>query len=220
MLAWLLWGLTVSGLAGGFWLDHLLRQGGRPDLALLTPGTAYPVLVAVAGIATVGAVLAGRRPRHPVGWLLLALALSVAADGVTDGYARYGLLASPGAVPAVGHVRALGNTFALWPACIGFILLLTPTGTLPSARWRWWAWIAVAAPLSWQAAAVLGFEMVEFPPFYSIRNPFFVPPWPPRPGSSPSRRLWSRCSAWSWAAPRWWSASAGPGARSASSCAG
>jgi hypothetical protein len=175
MLAWLLWGLTVSGLAGGFWLDHLLRQAGRPDLALLTPGTAYPVLVAVAGIATVGAVLAGRRPRHPVGWLLLALALSVAADGVTDGYARYGLLASPGAVPAVGHVRALGNTFALWPACIGFILLLTPTGTLPSARWRWWAWIAVAAPLSWQAAAVLGFEMVEFPPFYSTRNPFFVP---------------------------------------------
>jgi MFS family permease len=175
MLAWLLWGLTVSGLAGGFWLDHLLRRAGRPDLALLTPGTAYPVLVAVAGIATVGAVLAGRRPGHPVGWLLLALALSVAADGVTDGYARYGLVASPGAVPAVGHLRALGTTFALWPACIGFILLLTPTGTLPSARWRWWAWIAVAAPLSWLAAAVLGFEMVEFPPFYSTRNPFFVP---------------------------------------------
>jgi hypothetical protein len=175
LLAWLLWALTLFGLAAAFWLDHLLRQAGRPDLVALTPGAGFPVLAAVAGIATVGAVVAGRRPRHPVGWLLLALGLSVTADGVTDSYARYGLLASPGAVPAVGHVRALGNTFALWPACIGFILLLTPTGTLPSPRWRWWAGIAVAAPLSWQAAAVLGFGMVEFPPFYSIPNPYFAP---------------------------------------------
>ena len=45
-------------------------------------------------------------------WLMLALGLSVTVDGVTDGYARYGLLASPGAVPAVAHLRALGDTFA------------------------------------------------------------------------------------------------------------
>jgi hypothetical protein len=126
-------------------------------------------------MATVGAVLAGRRPRHPVGWLMLALGLSVTVDGVTDSYARYGLLASPGAVPAVRHLRALGDTFALWPACIGFILLLTPTGSLPSTRWRWWARIAVVAPLTWQAAIVLGVETVEFPPFYSFPNPYFVP---------------------------------------------
>jgi hypothetical protein len=106
---------------------------------------------------------------------MLALGLSVIVDGATDGYARYGLLANPGAVPAVGQVRALGDTFALWPACIGFILLLTPTGSLPSPRWRWWARIAVVAPLSWEAATVLGIESVAFPPFYSFRNPYFVP---------------------------------------------
>ena len=131
-------------------------------------------MVVPVGMATIGAVLAVRRPRHPVGWLMLALALSVTVDAVTDSYARYGLLASPGAVPAVGQVRVLGNTFAFWPACIGFILLLTPTGSLPSPRWRWWAGIAALAPLAAQAAT-LGFETVGFPPFYSLRNPYFVP---------------------------------------------
>jgi hypothetical protein len=32
-------------------------------------------------------------------------------------------------------------------ACLGFILLLTPTGSLPSTRWRWWARAAAAAPV-------------------------------------------------------------------------
>jgi hypothetical protein len=172
-LAWLLWLLTLSGLAAALWLDQLLRQAGRSELTIRTYELLY--IAAMVGMATVGAVLAGRRPRHPVGWLLLALGLAVTVDGVTDSYARYGLLANPGAVPAVGHVRALGGTFALWPACIGFILLLTPTGSLPSPRWRWWAGIAVVAPLLWTAATVLGFATAEYPPFYSFRNPYFVP---------------------------------------------
>jgi hypothetical protein len=119
------------------------------------PGLAWPLfayeltyVAALVGTAAVGAVLATRRPRHPLPGRMLALGLSVTVDGVTDNYARYGLLAAPGAVPAVGHLRGLGDTFGLWPACIGFILLLTPTGSLPSPRWRWWAWIAVVAPLT------------------------------------------------------------------------
>jgi hypothetical protein len=172
-LAWLLWSLTLLGLVAVFWLDQLLRRAGRSDLALRAHELVY--VVALVGMATVGAVLAGRRPRHPVGWLMLALGLAVLADGVTDSLARYGLLVSPGAVPAIRHLRPLGDTFGLWPACIGFILLLTPTGSLPSPRWRWWARIAVVAPLTWQAAIVLGAETVEFLPFYSFPNPYFVP---------------------------------------------
>ena len=33
-LAWLLWVLTQSGLAAVLWLDHLLRQAGRPELTI------------------------------------------------------------------------------------------------------------------------------------------------------------------------------------------
>jgi hypothetical protein len=172
-LAWLLLALIGSGLAAAFWLEHLLRRAGRPDLTIRSYELTY--VAALAGMATVGAVLAIRRPRHPVGWLMLALAVSVTVDGVTDSYARYGLLAAPGAVPAVGRVRGLGDTFALWPACIGFILLLTPTGSLPSPRWRWWAGVAVIAPLVWQAVVLVGAETAQYPPYYSFRNPYFVP---------------------------------------------
>jgi hypothetical protein len=106
-LAWLLWALTLSGLAAAFWVDHLLRRAGHPELTIRAHELTY--VAAMAGMATVGAVLAGRRPRHPVGWLMLALGLSVTLDGVTDSYARYGLLASPGAVPAVGQVACSGT---------------------------------------------------------------------------------------------------------------
>jgi hypothetical protein len=63
---WALWALTMLGLAAVPWLDRLLRQAGRADLVQLTPDTAPPML-AIVSAATVGAVLASRRPRHPVG---------------------------------------------------------------------------------------------------------------------------------------------------------
>ena len=93
-LAWLLWALTLAGLGAVFWLDRLLRQAGRSELTIAAHELLY--IAAVVGMATVGVVLASRRPRHPVGWLMLALGLSVTVDGLTDSYARYGLLANPG----------------------------------------------------------------------------------------------------------------------------
>jgi hypothetical protein len=79
-LAWALWLLAVLGLATVPWFDHLLRQADRPDLIQLNASGVLFVLTAVSA-ATMGAVLASRRPRHPVGWLLLALGLSASLSG-------------------------------------------------------------------------------------------------------------------------------------------
>jgi hypothetical protein len=81
-LAWALWALAMLGLASVPWFGHLLRAH-RSDLTQLNAGT-IPYVVALVIAPTVGAVLAGRRPGHPVGWLLLALGLSLSGSGFAD----------------------------------------------------------------------------------------------------------------------------------------
>jgi hypothetical protein len=148
-LAWGLWALVMLGLAVVRWMDELLRQAGRADLAALVPGSIVGPAVAVLSAATVGAVLASRRPRHPVGWLLLGFALSLTASGVISSYVIYGLLARPGALPAAATVaRYYPATGAAALALLSLVLLLTPTGSLPSPRWRRWAFITAATPVA------------------------------------------------------------------------
>jgi hypothetical protein len=170
-LAWALWGLTIVSLAAIVWLDRLLRQVGRPDLVLLTPDAAA-LLVGSLSAATVGAVLASRRPAHPVGWLLLVCGLSLLASGPATGYANHGLLARPGSLPGAAYAAHYHEiSVLLVAASLGFIMLLTPTGSLPSPRWRWWARVVVAAT----ALGLLSTLAIPFePPYQSATNPLAV----------------------------------------------
>jgi hypothetical protein len=172
-LAWLLWILTLLGLAVTAWLDHLLRVAGRPELTWSQDGRA-PFGVAAVSAATVGVVVASRRPSHPVGWLLLGLGLSFPVQGVVQGYVNYGLVGRPGALPAARYLIGLFHgTLILWLSCASFVLLLTPTGRLPSPRWRWWARLAAAAALVFLLGSVVDAQPLsdQYP---TIRNPLTI----------------------------------------------
>jgi hypothetical protein len=172
VLAWALWALTLVALALVGWLNQLLVGAGRPDLAVVTSDLPAFVLATLSA-TTVGALLASRRRRHPVGWLLLGLGLPVALSGVATGYANYGLMARPGALPAADWAALYqGVSILIAFPCLQFVLLLTPTGSPPSPRWRRWAWVAGGvAGLAMVTSLLLPLDE----PYRSVPNPLAVP---------------------------------------------
>ena len=172
VLAWALWALTLAALALVGWLNQLLLGAGRPDLAIVTSDLPAYVLATLSA-TSVGALLASRRPRHPVGWLLLGLGLPVAVSGVATGYANYGLMARPGTLPAADWAAVYHSVSILLAfACLQFVLLLTPTGSPPSPRWRRWGWVAGgAAALAMVTSLLLPLDE----PYQSVANPLAVP---------------------------------------------
>jgi hypothetical protein len=104
---------------------------------------------------TVGAILAARRPRNPIGWLVLAFGLSLVVYPFVAMYAATGLFVAPGRLPWIRQVAWVGNwVWVPFHACIALLLLLFPDGRLPSPRWRPVAWtIGVAGGLALVAAA-------------------------------------------------------------------
>src|SRR5829696_7105665 len=168
VVAWTLWALAMVAWLVIPWLDQQLRQAGRPDLVQwdLRPG------VALVSAATVGAVLASRRPAHPVGWLLLAQVASNLTTGAAVQYLAWGLLAPGGTLPATRYVALYFPTSAGGGLLLlGFVLLLTPTGKLPSPGWRWWASAMVAVPLLLLVAVTLAPGSVE-PSVQVVGGPF------------------------------------------------
>jgi signal transduction histidine kinase len=107
---------------------HLSNFDGADPAAIVVP----------VGVGLLGMLVASRRPRNPVGWLLLSVAVAGTLQGVEDQYARFALLTHPGAPGAV-WAEWLGSfaTIPIFPAgAVMWLLVLLPDGRLPSRRWR------------------------------------------------------------------------------------
>jgi uncharacterized membrane protein YeaQ/YmgE (transglycosylase-associated protein family) len=146
-----LWVSTaVLGLAGA-----VLTVVAWRDLAL---SDSYPNLAsALAAVlyASLGATIV-LRVRNRMGWILLGVGLLLALLNLTSDYAILGVQTYPGTLPVPKLVGAMSEWIFI-PISMGvaYLLLLFPTGTLPSPRWRPFAVAgAVVAPLMLAAYVV------------------------------------------------------------------
>jgi hypothetical protein len=86
------------------------------------------------------------RPENPYGWLWLGFGLGFALLQVGQSYVAYALVGEPGSLPAPRTIsNVLLEGWGLMIIISPFLLLLFPTGRLPSRRWRPVVWAVVVA---------------------------------------------------------------------------
>ena len=162
--AWSIWAVSVAVTAAalGYTAVHPL-----PAKLANVAGSGLDGAVGIVFIgafATVGALLAWKRPENPIGWLLSAIGLvtAVAVSGLfLAHFPRTLTLAA-----WLGFLYLLG--FGL---CV-FVVLLFPTGHLPSRRWRPVAWAAGAGVAGWALGNTFAPTIITVTP--TMRNPVGV----------------------------------------------
>jgi hypothetical protein len=127
-------------------------------------GTGNGVLgvVFILTFASVGSFLAWKRPQNPIGWLLSAICLSYATAGFGTLLARF--------PRALAVANWLGFLYLLGLGLCVFVILLFPTGHLPSRRWRPVAWLAGAGLAGWALGNAFAPTIISANS--QMRNPF------------------------------------------------
>jgi hypothetical protein len=168
-LAWALCALTLMLTALNFLLIALNVSSNVPAYVF------WPELTSIAvGYSVIGAIIASRLTHHPIGWICCAIGLIAAVDHFGGEYSLYALLAQPHPLPGGEAMLWLQGWF--WMLFIGlivFLLLLFPTGRLPSSRWRTFAWVSgavIAAGVIWSSAISpdVGFNVPPSPVQLSV----------------------------------------------------
>jgi hypothetical protein len=163
-LAWSLWLLAMALVA----LSVLLGVRNAATVAAFV-ADALVIVPMVVSFATVGALIAARHPRNPIGWLFASFAAITGLVLLASEYASYALVTAPGSVPGGDWAAWLGAwSLGFTIAIPAFIFLLFPDGHLLSPRWRPLAWLIVANGILGVALAALSnLAVADFSPFAS-----------------------------------------------------
>ncbi len=170
--SWLAWSLCAFSLAlTALSLLLLIQSWSHPNVHVFDYWVENTMVAVV--FSTVGAVLASRRPDHPIGWLFCIVGLIGGVRHLGAEYAIYGLLVSHVSLPG-GAAMAWVSSW-MWAPHVGlmvFLGLLFPSGQLPTPRWRPLAWFVVVAILVGTAALALSPGPLSG--LGPIRNPFAI----------------------------------------------
>jgi hypothetical protein len=178
LLAWSLAGLCVALFVASVPLLVLARSAHIPSSweANLTVGNLLGGALFLI-FPLVGALIASRRPRNAIGWILLADGLLWMFLGVTDYYGLYGV-ARPGSVPFPVGVAGVNNF--MWVPAVGlmgtYVFLLFPDGRLPSGRWRPLAWLSGVVILL--VSILVGLTPGPLQNLGGVQNPFRLEGYP------------------------------------------
>jgi hypothetical protein len=164
-LAWGAWALTLLvSLLTLFFASRNAPSSSSWDTVLLP--------VVILAFSTVGALVASYRPGNAIGWLFLSGAFLWTAGELALEYGVYTLITDPVASPA-GAWAAWFGAWARgtgWFLIVTFLLLLFPTGKLPSSRWRPVLWAAVGLILVYTVSSWLSPESNDVR-LESVSNP-------------------------------------------------
>ncbi len=180
-------GRSGTRLVDGSWAGVVLIAVAGAALTILAWGdfkandaiSNLGAAVSAVGYATLGALIV-RRVRNPIGWLLLIAGAGLGMLSLFSSYAIAGILTHPGGLPAAKPVGAVAE-WAFFPvvASLAYMLLLFPTGALPSPRWRPVAMLNVLATGVLLVAFILVPRPVALPApgGYTLTypNPFGIP---------------------------------------------
>jgi hypothetical protein len=165
-------GVVILGLGvASVVLDHLTHQPG-------TGGPAADALVGAAGVVpatAVGTLLAVRRPRNPIGWLLLAIIIVEVAP--TSQYLVLDYRMHHGSLPLGWVAVVLQECWPMFLVSVTLLLWLFPDGTLPARRWHRAAsiaavgWLLVGLATSARGVLVAAGGDIRIQPSGGLANP-------------------------------------------------
>ncbi len=136
-------GLYLLLLGSGLYLQMLLGV----SYAGIDLGIYFLIGLVIGCWAGVGTLIVWYHPRHPIGWILCVWPVTFGLELFAFGYAYYGLVAHPGALPAAeaAYIWVSWNGYAIPFISFTLLYLWFPNGRPLSARWRWAGRIGIAA---------------------------------------------------------------------------